>query len=145
MIFKKILIAVDTGTFAAHAAGIGLDLARQLGAEVALIHVVDPALAHTALGSGVPADRWLTLAQDEARELLRAFKARAAAEPPVLEFIETGPPAAKIVEAARQWSADLIVMGTHGRGPIGSILLGSIAQGVLRHAHCPVMVLPRSS
>ncbi|TCK73566.1 universal stress protein [Acidipila rosea] len=141
MSFKRILIAVDESTFAAHAANTGLELARQLGAEVAFVTVVDPAVAQTATDSGVSPDRWLAMAQTDARNLLRAFCERAAATPPALEFLETGKPAASIVVAARNWPADLIVIGTHGRGTVGNLLLGSVAQGVLQNAHCPVMVI----
>lgn len=141
MRFKKILIAVDESTFAAHAADVGLDLVRQLGAEVAFITVVDPAVISSAPDSGVSADRWLAMAQREAKELLNAFVSRAATTPAPLIFLETGKPAAMIVEAAKNWPADLIVMGTHGRNVVGEILLGSVAQGVLRKAPCPVMVL----
>ena len=67
MSFKEILIAVDASTFAAHAAEVGLDLVRQLSAEVAFITVVDPAVLSSARDSGVSADRGLTMAQREAR------------------------------------------------------------------------------
>ena len=141
MSFKNILIAVDESTFAAHAADLGLDLARQLDAGVAFITVVDPAVMSSASDSGISADRWLAMAQREAKDLLNAFTSRAATSPPPLMFVETGKPAAKIVEAARNWPADLIVMGTHGRNVVGEILLGSVARGVLHKAPCPVMVL----
>lgn len=141
MSFKKILIAVDESVFAAHAADAGLNLARQLGAEVAFVTVVDPAGMRVAIDSGISEDGWHAMAQRDAKSLLNAFTSRADATPPALEFVETGKPAAKIVETAKNWPADLIVMGTHGRNVVSNILLGSVAQGVLRHAPCPVMVL----
>lgn len=141
MKFKKILIAVDPSAFSAHAAGAGLDLAQQLDAEVAFVTVVDPAVTQAAADSGVPAEGWMAMAQRDAKDLLHDFRSRAPATRPALEFVETGNPVKKILEAARNWPADLIVMGTHGRGAVGSILVGSVAQGVLRQAHCPVMVL----
>lgn len=141
MSFKKILIAVDESVFAAHAADAGLDLARQLGAEVAFVTVVDPASMRLAADTGIAEDKRQAIAQRDAKNLLHAFTARASATPPPLEFVETGKPAAKIVETAKSWPADLIVLGTHGRNVVSSILLGSVAQGVLRHAPCPVMVL----
>jgi nucleotide-binding universal stress UspA family protein len=140
MSFKNILIAVDESTFAAHAADLGLDLARQLDAEVAFITVVEPAVMSSS-DSGISADRWLAMAQREAKDLLNAFTSRAATSPPPLLFVETGKPAAKIVEAARNWPAYLIVMGTHGRNVVGEVLLGGVARGVLHKAPCPVMVL----
>ena len=141
MSFKKILIAVDEGASAAHAADAGIDLARQLGAEVAFVTVVDPAMMRVAMDSGISEVKWQAEAQREARNLLNAFTVRAAATPPPLEFPELGKPAAKIVETAKAWPADLIVMGTHGGNVVSNILLGSVAQGVLRHAPCPVMII----
>lgn len=141
MNFKKVLIAIDESTFSAHAADVGMDLARSLGAEAAFVTVVDPAQAQSAADSGVPASLWMVEAQREAQALLVAFRDRAAAQPPALVFLQSGAPAAKIVEAAANWPADVIVIGTHGRGAVGSILLGSVAQSVLRHAPCPVMIV----
>lgn len=141
MNFKKVLIAVDESAFAAHAADAGMELARSLGAEVAFVTVVDPAVGLAASDTGISADQWIAMAQRQAKELLVAFRNRADAKPPALEFLETGKPADKIVEAAGAWPADLIVIGTHGRGAVGSILLGSVAQSVLRHARCPVVVV----
>lgn len=79
--FRRILIAVDESTFAANAANAGLDLARQLGAEVAFVTVVDPAVTQVASDSGVSADRWLAMVQQDAKGLLHAFKLRANATP----------------------------------------------------------------
>ena len=141
MSYKRILIAVDESVFAAHAADAGLELARQLGAEVAFVTVVDPARMRLGADSGITQERWMAMVQHEARNLLNAFASRAATMPPALEFVETGKPAASIVETAKNWPADLIVMGTHGGNLVSNILLGSVAQGVLRHAPCPVMVL----
>jgi nucleotide-binding universal stress UspA family protein len=141
MKFEKILIAVDESTFAAHAADAGMDLALQLGAEVAFVTVVDTATITYDPNSDITADEWLAMLKDDAKNLLKAFASRRAIAPAPLEFLEVGKPEAKIVEAARNWPADLIVMGTHGRNAIANILLGSVAQGVLHHAPCPVMVL----
>lgn len=141
MSFKKILIAADESVFAARAADAGLELARQLGAEVAFVNVVDPAMARVAADTGILHEHWQAMAQRDAKDLLHALAARAAATPPALEFVVTGKPAAMIIETAKNWPADLIVMGTHGRNVVSNILLGSVAQGVLRHAPCPVMVL----
>lgn len=141
MKFEKILIAVDESTFAARAADAGMDLALQLGAEVAFVTVVDSGSITYDPNSDIPPDEWLAMLKADSKNLLKAFASRRAIAPPPLEFLEVGKPEAKIVEAARNWPADLIVMGTHGRNAIANILLGSVAQGVLHHAPCPVMVL----
>jgi nucleotide-binding universal stress UspA family protein len=141
MRFKKILIAVDDSSIAAHAAEIGTDLATQLGAEVAFVHVLDTSAVTFDPNCGIPADEWLTMAKDEAKRLLKIFTARTPVTAPPFEFLEVGKPAAKIVDAATTWQADLVVMGTHSRNAIANVLLGSVAQGVLHHAPCPVMVV----
>ena len=58
---------------------------------------------------------------------------------------EEGDPATAILEVARENSADLIVIGTHGRKGLLRILMGSVAESVLRGATCPVLVVKKSS
>jgi nucleotide-binding universal stress UspA family protein len=141
MSFKKILIAVDESAFAAHAADVGIELARSVKAEVAFIHAVDPSVARAAPGIGVPADKLIAMEEQEARNLLRAFRDRAGTSPAALDFLEIGKPATKIIEGAKSWPADLIVIGTHGRGGVARLLLGSVAESVVRHASCPVLLV----
>jgi len=62
-----------------------------------------------------------------------------------LEFVQSGAPAATITEAARQWSADLIVIASHGRSGMRRALFGSVAEGVMRNAPCPVLVVRAQS
>ena len=140
MSLRRILIAVDENPIAAHAADVGIDLARSLGAEVGFIHVIDPS-GLVASASGVPSDKIAEMAQREGKRLVAAFRQRMPAHLTALEFVEIGRPALKIVEAAQQWPADLIVVGSHGRKGITRTLMGSIAEGIMRHAPCPVVVV----
>jgi nucleotide-binding universal stress UspA family protein len=141
MSFRRILIAVDESAFAARAAEAGFELARSLGAEVALTHVVDPSVDAYAPEGGIPASELIGLAQQDGRRLVAAFSQRASLQPAPLEFVHVGKPATEIVRAAKDWPADLIVIGSHGRGGIGRLLLGSVAEAVMRHAACPVLVV----
>ena len=145
MSFKRILIAVDESAFAAHAADIGIDLAKSLKAEMAFIHAVDPSVGRAASEIGVPADKLIAMEEQDAKHLLSAFRERAGASPAALEFLEIGKPATKIVEAAKSWPADLIVIGSHGRGGVARLLLGSVAEAVVRQASCPVLVVRAQS
>jgi nucleotide-binding universal stress UspA family protein len=140
MSFRKILVAVDESAFAARAADVGFELARSLGAEVALIHVIDP-FSVAAPESGIPAGELIALAEQDGRRLLAAFSQGASVQPPPLEFIHVGKSATEIVKAAKDWPADLIVIGSHGRGGVDRLLLGSVAEAVMRHAGCPVLVV----
>lgn len=140
MSFKRILIAVDDSAFAARAADVGVELAKSLQAEVGFVHVFDPSVGPGATW-GMPADRLLDMSERAAKRLLATVREGTAIRSNVPEFIESGKPAFKIVEVAKNWPADLIVMGSHGRGKIGTLLLGSVAHGVLHHAPCPVLVV----
>lgn len=140
MVFRKILIAIDSEPIAAHAADIGAELARLAGAEMAFIHVIDPALANAA-DTGIQPAVLEATAKEDARKLIGDFRKRLPQQSVVLEFVQIGTPVAEIVSAAKDWPADLIVIGSHGRGGIRRALLGSVAEGVLRHASCPVLVV----
>lgn len=140
MSFRRILIAVDGSPLAAQAADVAIELARSLGGEVALIHAIDPAL-NVSPESGVPADELMKLAMQDGKRLLAEFSSRATLKSPPLEFVQVGKPATEIVKAAKEWPADAIVIGSHGRGGVTRLLLGSVAEGVMRHAPCPVLVV----
>jgi nucleotide-binding universal stress UspA family protein len=140
MTFRRILIAVDDQPVAAHAADVGVALARALGADLAVITVVDLSSEYAA-GAGLVAEDLAAGAERDAKQLLSGFRQRLSLPPSTLEFVERGAPAAEIVKAASEWRADLIVVGSHGRGGIERALVGSVADGVLRHAPCPILVV----
>lgn len=140
MVFRKILVAIDSEPVAAHAADIGAELARLARAELAFIHVIDPALVNAA-DTGIQPDVFVASAKDTARKLIGDFRNRLPQESSVLEFVQIGSPVTEIVNAAKDWPADLIVIGSHGRGGMARVLLGSVAEGVMRHARCPVLVV----
>ena len=138
--FEKILIAIDDDPIAARAAEVGVDLAHTLRARVALIHAIDPSLIF-APDSGVAADELALRAEQDGTRLMADFRARLPAGLHVSQFLPKGPPGAEIVKAAREWEADLIVIGSHGRHGITRALLGSVAEAVMREAPCPVLVV----
>ncbi len=138
--FQKILIAVDDSEYADLAATAGIELAESLGAEVGLVNVFDPAVGPGATW-GLPADRIAEMSEQAARHIVASFRKRAARISRVREWVEPGTPGLKIIEVAKGWPADLIVVGSHGRGKVGGLLLGSVSQAVLHHAACPVLVV----
>lgn len=145
MSLKKILIAVDDSPFAQRAADLGIELAREVNAEVALVHVFDAAT--TPAGAwGLPADRISAMSELEGKRLLKKFgqglSGQAGRLPHIREFLESGSPALSIIAVAKKWHADVIVIGSHGRGKVEGILMGSVSQDVLRNAPCPILVAP---
>jgi nucleotide-binding universal stress UspA family protein len=83
----------------------------------------------------------VALAKQDAKKLVNDFRQRLTPQSAALEFIPVGGPATEIVKAAKEWPADVIVIGSHGRVGVQRALLGSVAEGVMRHAPCPVMVV----
>ncbi len=141
MSFTRILIALDGSPIAAHAADVGCELARALGAQVSVVSVVDTTLAD-AVASDVSPSLLLDEARQDARRAIDAVRSEPA---PAAEFLPEGKPDEEIVKTAGAWKADLIVIGSHGRRGLERMLLGSVAEAVSRHARCPVLIVRATS
>ena len=139
----RILVPTDFSAASDAALTYARSLARQFGASINLVHVFEDPLATSAfLGDGT-----ITLPLDLRESLERAaneqLATRHAQHVGTLPLSSTdlliGPTAKRIVEHADETRADLIVMATHGRGGLGHLLLGSVAEKVVRTAKCPVL------
>jgi nucleotide-binding universal stress UspA family protein len=140
MAFTRILIAVDTSEIGIHATLVGVELASVLGAQVAFIHVIGPAMSDGALFAVASPE--LVLPPDyEISQVLERLQGRAPIPKEATKFVPIGDPVESITEAARNWPADLVVIGSHGRGGVDRVLLGSVAEGVARHSPCPVLIV----
>jgi nucleotide-binding universal stress UspA family protein len=136
--FRKILIAVDGEAVSTHAAEVGVQLACCVTGEVALVHVVEPALTHAP---GIAAEDLLAEARKDGKGILSAVQDSISPLFAAREFIRVGKPAPEILAIAKEWPADVVVVGSHGRSGIPRVLLGSVAEAVMRHAPCPVLVI----
>lgn len=138
--YKRILVPVDGSATSGQALLAALQIARESGGRVRLLHVLDE-LAYLS-GYG-PVGDLLTVARDYGKKLLADALARArAAEVPaetLLLELPGGRLGELVAEEARKWQADLVVVGTHGRNGLGRVLLGSGAEQVLRLAPVPVL------
>ncbi len=106
--FERIMVAIDEADPATPAIGVGAELARLLGARLALVHVVDPAPAANP-EAGLPAAELLEEVRRTDSELLRAARAQLSADLAPETFLREGKPAQAILAAAREWGAQLIV------------------------------------
>jgi nucleotide-binding universal stress UspA family protein len=125
-----------------------VDLAAREGAAIHLLHVIDDAMFATAYPDGfyteLPGLR--TQMIDEAQKRLNELAARCqAAKVLVTTEVLVGRPAAGIAQEAKAREMDLVVMGTHGRSGLAHLMLGSVAERVLRLAHCPVLTVRETS
>jgi nucleotide-binding universal stress UspA family protein len=138
MTFRRILHPTDFSTCSAPAFAVACSLAADLGAEVVVLHVAP--LTAVVRASGVS-----LVTSDDAEELNSQLR-RIVPTPPGVRLshrLEHGEPDVVIPRVADECHADLIVMGTHGRtGLLDRMLLGSVAEKVVRTAHRPVMTVP---
>lgn len=141
MRFSRVLIAIDESALAARALEAGAALAGALGAEVGIVHVLDPRLLVGA-AAGAPPEAVRAEFEKAGRVLIATAAARVAGDRAPWQFVAWGQPAKVIVSSAHEWGADLIVVGSHGRGGVSQLLMGSTAEGVLRRAPCPVLAVP---
>ncbi|MCS6976002.1 MAG: universal stress protein [Gemmatales bacterium] len=134
---KTILHATDFSPHSEYAFRLACSLARDHGAKVVVLHVVAP---HPAVSYGemiVEPDAALV---QQAWDQIRTIKSPDPAVP--LEHrVEQGFAAAEIVRVAEEIKADMIVLGTHGRSGLGRLLMGSVAEQVVRKAPCPVLTV----
>jgi nucleotide-binding universal stress UspA family protein len=141
--FQTILVPTDFSATADRALEVVRTLVRSAGpAEVILAHANFMPRELEALALRGP-QRVFDELENAAIELLgKRLAELEAAGVPARQIHENGPPDEVILSLARREHADLIVIGTHGRTALPHVLLGSIAERVLRQAPCPVMTVP---
>ncbi|HXZ23822.1 MAG TPA: universal stress protein [Methanomassiliicoccales archaeon] len=137
--FKKILIPTDGSEYTREAIKKGLELAKNMGADVTALYVVD----QTSF-INFPMDSTIvsvySLLEKEGKEAVDYVRDQGQNMGLKVEIkVEEGSPARKIVDVSKDY--DLIVMGTLGRTGISKLLLGSTAERVVRFAECPVLVV----
>lgn len=136
---KKILVGYDGSPFAKNALNVALDLAKKYGAPITVIavaHVPDFADTKDEI-DGVLED-----AKNFFAKVLEEAQKLAAAEGiTVTTNVIPGHPAEALVNLAEEENYDLIVLGARGLSGIKRYLLGSVSEAVVRHAHCPVLIV----
>lgn len=143
VVFGHVLCPVDFSSASLQAVGFALDLARQAGGSVTLLHVIEWLAEHEPQANvhfNVPEFR--RHLGEAAHERLRTLVPDAArVEGRVEDVVVAGRAYRQILDTARDKSAQLIVMGAQGRGAVGLALFGSTTQQVVRHAECPVLTV----
>ena len=153
--FKRILVALDGSENSSRASQAALELAEKIKAELIVLHAITPpALYHTEISSEGPVieppthekeiDLYLEYARTVGRGIVdgtlseakkRGIVVKAEIPEATSSVIET------IVNQAVRENADLIIVGTRGLGGFKKLILGSVSNGVVSHAHCPVLVI----
>ncbi|HAY79285.1 MAG TPA: universal stress protein [Planctomycetaceae bacterium] len=137
MTAKRILVPTDFSEFSVAALEQASMLAREHDASLLIVYVNALTEDTTSAGVGTPS---LAFDREYLAEEMRYF----APQDPAVEYsqhIVVGEPVTEIVAFSETRQVDMIVMGTHGRSGLGNLLIGSVAEGVVRHASCPVLTV----
>ena len=137
--FRTVVLATDLSPTSEAATTAALDLAGTLGARLLAVSVIDPGSLR------LPGGRFrqrVDEVRSEREHVAQSLVARGRSAGVAVDFLVwEGDPGESIVEAAAAEAADLIVVGSHGRGTMGRVLIGSVSDHVVRNAPCPVLVV----
>jgi nucleotide-binding universal stress UspA family protein len=137
---RNVMVAVDSAEPSEWAVERAVRLVEDLGGKITLIHVLD--MTPIAFPELAPYEAESQESQEKAAwELLHRTAALVPHELLAEKILREGNPSRQIVLAAEQFKPDMLVVGTHGRGAVGRFLVGSVAEAVLRHAPCPLLIV----
>jgi len=144
--YQRILVPVDGSPPSEAGLKVAIDMAKLTGAQIRLLHVVDPMpFAYSAEGYGAMATDVLALMRESGEQVLRAARERVVQDGVATDTVLLdgygGRLCDRVAEQVKDWQADLIVIGTHGRRGLPRMLLGSDAEQVLRTAAVPVLLV----
>jgi nucleotide-binding universal stress UspA family protein len=136
---QKVLLATDLSEASTAATEEALELSSRLGANLLVVSVIDPG---SLLLPGGRYNARVDQVRDRREQVAQALVERGRdAGVPVSFLVWEGDPGDMIVAAAEAEHADMIVVGSHGRGAVGRFFLGSVSEFLVRHAPCPVLVV----
>jgi nucleotide-binding universal stress UspA family protein len=160
--FKRLLCPVDLSTFSLEALKLGVKIAQSSNAGLYVLHVIDNPFDELYMSSITQADpasiglykreplkrsQVLEATIQHSQVLLKQFcQDWVQGVSKVRYLVETGEPFEKIIDVAEEHRIDLIVMSTHGRTGLKRLIIGNVAEKVVRYAPCPVLTIkPRAA
>jgi len=141
----RILLAIDDSKFSQAAIETVMAQAKPKETEVRVLHVIEPvpiypdglAWGYSSEAAQIPEEQ-----RKEAEGLMaRASQKLRAAGFNVTTATEVGNPKVVIIDSAKEWPADLVIVGSHGRKGLDRFLMGSVSEAVARHASCSVQIV----
>jgi nucleotide-binding universal stress UspA family protein len=142
--YQRIMVAVDGSETSERGLDEAISLAKDQKAKLGIIHVVDIVVI---FGAGQFPATYIDATRELARETIERARAKTVAaglDPEILlpEIVTSGYHVGDtIAQSARDWKADLLVVGTHGRRGVSHMLLGSVAERIVRMAPCPLLLV----
>jgi nucleotide-binding universal stress UspA family protein len=140
---KRILLATDFSAYSATATQYACELVTKFSAELHLLHALEVHLSPTpGFAMGLTLPQYLHESRAAAEQALASvLDPQWAADHKVVHAVVEGSPKVEIVRYARSQDIDLIVLATHGRTGLTHVLMGSVAESVVRTAPCPVLTV----
>jgi len=144
---KTIVVAVDFSNATLGVLDMASGLAKAFGAQLRLFHVVEPEPSYTAYGFTPDEFPALHAYQEEAKrragDKLEALLENVKPElPSASSQVAEGSPLHALLDYVKECGADFVVLGSHGHGAIAALLLGSVAEGMVRKATVPTLIVP---
>ncbi len=144
---KAIVVAVDFSNATPGVLEMAVGLAKSFGASLQLFHAIEPEPSYTAYGFTPDEFPAMNAFQEEAKRRaatkLEALLTTVRADvPTATSHLTEGSPLHALLDYVKQGGADFVVVGAHGHGVIASFLLGSVAEGMVRKAMVPTLVVP---
>ena len=144
---KRIVAALDFSNATPGVLEMAASLAKAHGAELHLLHVLEPEPTYTAYGFTPDEFPAIHTFQEEARKRAKQKLDEVAAEVPdgvsaASAELAEGSPLQALVDFIKEKEADMVVLGSHGHGVVASLLIGSVAEGMVRKALVPTLVVP---
>ena len=141
---KRILLPTDFSDYSAIATAYATSFADKFGAELHLLHVLQDLVAmipEPGLAFPPPGDYMQAFQQSAEQALAQLPDSLPSDASKIVRVTRQGPPFVEIIRYAKENEIDLIIMGTHGRSGLAHVLLGSVAEKVVRKAPCPVLTV----
>jgi nucleotide-binding universal stress UspA family protein len=137
---ERVLVPVDFSDCSKKALQYAIPFAKQFGAEIVLLYVVQPYIPAPE-AAAIDTELLLHRMREDGEKGLTALRDSLTDEAKVSTALRVGRPDFEIVKAADELGADVILLSTHGRTGLGRVFLGSVAEHITRYAHCPVFIV----
>jgi nucleotide-binding universal stress UspA family protein len=143
MQFRHILAPTDFSDYSKQAVASALELAKKFGAKLSILHVIElpPYPVEGYVPPSLTATFWEDLEHQASQDLAQLVPEAESAGVEVVRQVAVGSPNRKIIDMAEAEQVDLIVMATAGRTGFSRLVMGSIAERVVRTASCPVLTI----
>ena len=144
---KTIICAVDFSNATPEVLKMGIELAKSFGADLQLFHSIEPEPSYTAYGFTPGEFPAMNAFQEEAKrrathKLNNLLATARMSLPNATAQMADGSPLHSLLDHVEESGADFVILGSHGHGVIASLLLGSVAEGMVRKATVPTLIVP---